>query len=420
MTHSIQTGSHDSRERGKVLGAATVADVMVRNSLLSVLQIMVGPQIKQMQRVLDAAVIDPLVYDEANALYKRSQKVYGQLVVVDPVLRRKSEHVMRDYVVITDADKRIRIDYKRLLARDAFDAVTDNPDEVDYMAKVRATLEKQGVWLRFSSKLVRNRDDTSRWVNDPLQWEAWLSLGPTGDRIPTYGGRIDRKALLETTLFGAGFYRSVHEGAIQTALKKEMEHLSVEIASGLEQHNEIARIRRNTTVGVVEVSDLLGGADFPSNSIWDQPHRLLLKALELNIGGRVYGSQAYLLVAAVMTRNAARLLASYIDDTGSGAGRAVKVLKVARTAGKVAEVGLAVTGVVGFVRANVTIVVGGGADAAVDVAVKRAVNRYAASVGTDAELSQLKWEMAPGQAGTKLGNVRGGHSSGYGGDFRSY
>lgn len=420
MGHSAQASSHDPRERGKALAAATVADVMVRNSLLQVLATMAAPDIKKMQRVLDAAVVDPLVKDEATALYNQSKRIYGELVVFDPVLRRKGDQAMRDYVVITDADKRIRIDYKRLLARDAFDPVTDNPDEVDYMAKVRATLEKRGVWLRFESKTVRSPEDRSRWINDPRQWEAWLSLGPTGDQIPMLGGRIDRKTLLGTTLFGAGYWENVDQGPMETGLKKQMDNLSIEIESGLQQHNEIARIRRNTTVGIVEVSDLLGGADFPSNSIWDQPHRLLIKAMELNINGRVYGSQAYLLVAAVMTRNAANLLASYIDDTSSGVGRAVKILKVARTAGRVAEVGLAATGVVGLVRANVTIVVTGGADAAVDVAVKRAVNRYAASVGSDAELSQVRWETSPGQAGTKLGNMRKGQSSGYGGDFRSY
>ncbi len=68
---------------------------------------------------------------------------------------------------------------------------------------------------------------------------------------------------------------------------------------------------------------------------------------ELNTGGNVMKSPPFLVVAAIATRNNANLLAEYADDSVNGAGRAITVLKVAKTAGEVAEVGLAVTGVTG-------------------------------------------------------------------------
>ncbi len=83
---------------------------------------------------------------------------------------------------------------------------TDNPDEADYLEGVRKTLETRGVWLRLSPKLVRDADDRSRWVTDPRHFEVWLSLGARGDTIPTKSGRIDREALLNTRVLGAGYY----------------------------------------------------------------------------------------------------------------------------------------------------------------------------------------------------------------------
>src|SRR5207248_6451766 len=126
-------------------------------------------------------------------------------------------------------------------------------------------------------------------------------------------------ALLGTRELGAGYYQHVDRGRAQRALEREIQRLRGQIETGSEQHEMLRKIRHDAAVGVTEVSDLLGGADFPAESIWDQPDELVRRARDFNIGGNVKASQAYLVVAAIATRNAARLLADYVNDTGAGA-----------------------------------------------------------------------------------------------------
>ena len=175
--------------------------------------------------------------------------------------------------------------------------------------------------------------------------------------------------------------------------------------------------------------------------------------MTLNVGGNVKRSPAYLATAALLTRNAAWLLAQYIEDTTTGAGRAVTILKVAKTAGQVAEVGLGVMSGVGLVRGGMALAEGAGAagaDAAagsVDAVADRTVARYAAKEKMTAEeLSKVgvrgeagsaqaaapldaaeeryvdqyvaehggsvKLEKPPGYGRSVGGNIKGGHSSG--------
>jgi hypothetical protein len=222
--------------------------------------------------------------------------------------------------------------------------------------------------------------------------------------------------LLGTTAIGAGYYERVDQGPTQSALDHEIQRLLGDIESGVDQHNMLAKIRRDAFPGVAEAADLLGGADFPDRSIWDQPHKLVLRAMEMNVGGNISGSQAFLVAAAILTRNAARLLADYIEDTSTGVERAVTVLKVARTAGEVAEVGLAVTGVVGLARGAVGLAGGAGAGAVasdVDVAAEQLARRYAAQNGIHAEeLSEVRYVPQP--RGSVGGGVKPGGSSGAG------
>jgi len=130
------------------------------------------------------------------------------------------------------------------------------------------------------------------------------------------------------------------------------------------------------------------------------------------VGGNVKASQAYLVTAAIITRNAANLLASYVEDTTSGAQRAVTVLKVAKTAGEVAEIGLAVTGVTGLVRGGMAIAGEAGA-AEIDQAAERLVKRYVAENPEIAgDLNNVRW--VPGPKGSVAGGIKPGTSSGAG------
>ncbi len=174
----------------------------------------------------------------------------------------------------------------------------------------------------------------------------------------------------------------------------------------------IWKIRHNAFPGVTAVSDALGGADFPDSSIWEYPHKMVIKAMDLNVDGNVRATQAYLVVAAVATRNSAKLLADYIDDMSEGVERAVAVLKVAKAAGEVAEVGLAVTTGVGLVRAGakavgtkVAVAKDKAKDKAVDAAAEKLVGQMIAkdpSLATD--LAKVRW--VPGPKGTVLGPGR--------------
>lgn len=374
-----------TRRRRAAKLKAVDARVLLQSSLPFALARLNAGQLAQMQRVLDESVVNPLVR-------------------------------------VSESDKRLRLDFKTLLSSDALTTRSDNPDEGRYLKRVRQTLISKGVWLRFEPKLVRDPEDPSRHIFDPRAFEVWLSLGPDGDAIPSPTGELTREALLGTTLLGAGYYEQVHQGPAQSALDGEIKRLLGAIESGVDQHNMLATIRSQAFVGVAEASDLLGGADFPDRSIWDQPHQMVVRAMEMNVTGNLSGSQVFLVTAALLTRNAAQLLAQYIDDTGTGVQRAVKVLKVARTAGQVAEVGLAVTGIVGLARGGLALAgEGGGAALAsdVDIAAEQLARRYAARNGIHAdELSKVRY--VPGPKGSVAGGVKPGTSSGAGTGFHNW
>lgn len=285
-------------------------------------------------------MVDPAIKQEVDALYQRALTRSGNLVVKDPAMIRRSERVMQTYIWVKESDKRVRLDYKALLTSDALTPRTDNPDEAEYLARVRRTLESRGVWLRFEKKYIRDPEDMSRRVLSPRYFDAWLTLGPDGDGIPTKTGRLDREALLGTTVLGAGYYTEVHQGLTQSALEKEFRKVTNAIESVEEQHRALAKIRRDARIGVVAISDTFGGAKFPDASFTAPARRLLTKALEFNIGGFVYGSRALLIAAAICARSAAVQLSVYIDDTSSGVERAVITLKVVVVVTAVVEIAL--------------------------------------------------------------------------------
>jgi hypothetical protein len=410
-----------SRKRAVALQAATIADVLAAAGFSPILQKLTAAQRQQLQRYLDAAVVDPAVREEAQGWARKGTKYYGQLTVVDPAMQRRADQAMADFIQVNKLDDCARLNLAQIIDGGALKPQTDNPDEADYLDRVHQTLDLRGVWLRLAPKLARDVDDPSSRVVDPRHFEVWLSLGPRGDHIPTQSGRIDRDALLATQLFGAGYYRAVDRGAVKQALEHEVNRLSGEIDDGLAQHFELARIRRQAAVGVVAVTDTLGGAKFPSEDIWDGPHKLVLSAMTLSTAGKIYGCRALLVIAAISVRDAAQLLASYLDDSSSGVQSAVKILKVARTAGKVAEVGLMATGVgaiaVRGLSVAETVVV---TESSVDAIAEREVGRYLAKNPEIAqEVRQVR--LVAGPKGTVLGRgLKAGQSTGAGTGFHSW
>lgn len=421
MSHSdvldSKSGAGYSRERAIALRAANVREVLAGAGYAWISPAVSASEWQQLQRYLDAAVVSAAVQKEIADLHRQGTRQYGNLVYTNPATQSLIDKAKRGYVPVGKWDDRVRLDHGRLLSGDALTPVTDNPDEADYLEQVRKTLESQGVWLRLSPKTVRDR---SGWGPDPRQYEVWLSLGPSGDPIPVKKHGIDRAALLGTTAIGAGYYSAVHDGPVEKMLEREIGRLSREIESGRNHHAELGRIRSGALPGVAKVADLLGGATFPDIVLWQEPHKLLVRAMDLRTKGKIFGARAMLVVAALATRNAARLLAQYVDKTTAGAGTGVKILQVAEIAGAVAGAVLLVHGVgVAVARAGAGRAGAIASDAALDALAEREVARYVArNPELAAELNQVR--VVAGPKGTVLGNIKGGHSAGHGSGFHGW
>ena len=124
---------------------------------------------------------------------------------------QRAYRIMATQIKASESDQHIRLDYKRLLTVDALKSVTDNPDEAEYMGRVRNTLESKGIWLRFDNELVRDPEDPSRWIVDPRTFRAWLSVGYDGDAIPPTTD-TDRELLLAPSCSALVYYDAVHRG----------------------------------------------------------------------------------------------------------------------------------------------------------------------------------------------------------------
>lgn len=402
------------RTRAIALKAADARQLLQKH-LPYILKVITPAQLAQVQKVLDAEVVNPEIAKEANELYKKSVIAQsGNIVMRDQKIVDRSYRIRNKQLIVREADQHIRLNYKQLLTADALIPITDNPDEAAYLQRVRATLENKGIWLRFDNEFVPHPEGGGRWYIDPRTFRAWLCVGYDGDPIPTNDGLLNREELLGTVMFGAGYYDSVHRGPTQRSLDKQIAILDAEINSGVDEHLRLFRRKAEAPI-VSGISDFLGGADLPDTNIWDYPRKMVRRALELNTGGNVTKSPPYLVVAAIATRNNANLLSEYADDSANGAGRAIKVLKVAKTAGEVAEVGLAVTGVTGAIRGTVRIAGKGAArDAAVDAAAERMIAKhYANDAQIMADLNKVKW--VPGPKGSVGGRgIKPGQSSGNG------
>jgi hypothetical protein len=412
-------GHHSSAEiRRRKLAASLHAEnaiALLKLKLPYVIKGMTEAQLDHMQTVFDAAVVDPEIQKEADIYYKRAGVwMDNGYAIWDEAAKRKADKIMEGFITVGEWDKRIRLDYKKLLEPQALDPVTDNPDEATYLKDVRKTLDKKGVWLRYGQKLVRDPEDPSAHIYDPHQFEVWLSLGADGDTIPSKDGKLTHEALLNTMELGAGYYDRVYLGPVQRKLENEMARLDNQISAGQAEHRAQSQIRAGSPI-VAKISDTLGGANFPDYSIWDPPFKMFLQAKEMNIGGNVRASQAYIVAAAILTRTCAQVLAAYIEDTTSGAERAVKVLKVAKTAGEVAGVALTVTGVVAVARVGVAAAAEGaaGTSSEVDALAKKVVDKYVAdNPGLADELKEIRWVKGP--KGSIGGFVKPGHSYGLG------
>ena len=329
MTIPSQRVGQQLRQRADALHADNAKALLWRSSLYFVLSRISVQQLHQIQRVLDAAVLDPEIQTAANNEYAKSARQYGSLVVRDPAAVQRAYQIMRGYIPVAASDKRIRLDYTALLGVGALTPQTDNPDEADYLDSVKRSLELSGVWLRFEPTLTKDRTDPSRRFYDTTRFEAWLSLGPAGQTIQTMNGTLDRQALQNTNLFGARYYAMVDLGSMNAALDKYALHISNEIGHLLDEYFRIQAVRDSIYLPIaVTISDKIGGVEFPGTSIYQNPQVLLAKAKYLQIQGRVFGARVYLFAAAVSTKNAAITLVEYLEKSNEGASKAHTLLTI--------------------------------------------------------------------------------------------
>jgi hypothetical protein len=400
-----------NRQKAKELGArdaeALIATVPSLAKLLS------KQQIAQFQKVLDAAVLNPIYEEEHKKAFKDSViSRAGNLVLYDQTKKRKAYGILAKRVRVSKNDQYIRVDHHKMLTADALVPRTNNPDETDYLAKVRHILISKGVWLRL-------RQPWEPQGRDPRVWEFSFSLGYDGDTIETVDAIIDRDELLHTAMLGSGYYDAVLTGPVQTKIKRTLSRLDVLYDNGWSLHMELIKNRNDAAPGVAKVSDWFGGANLANTTIWDRPHKLIMKARNANLAKDVITAQVYLVAAANAIDYNAQLLADYNGRTIDGAASAVKILKVAKTAGQVAEVALVLVGVgvgIKILRAA------GGKAMSAEVryeAAEQLARRYAKKNGvSQAELRSVRYVPQP--KGTVLGNIKGGHSTGYGKGFEKW
>ena len=400
-----------ARKHAIELGAVSLGALLTTAGFTTVLAQLTAAQIGQLQRYLDAAVIDPAVQNEANALYRKGTKVYGQIVYTDPETKRRVDRVMREYIPLHQLDDTVRLDLSKVLDSKALAPITDNPDEAEYLESVHNSLGGQGVWLRIAPKRVNDPDDRSRWIYDGKHFEVWLSLARVATQfLPRPGELIARRCSRPRSSARITGAKSMRDRS--RARSTGRCRVGSQMEDGMALHADIAEIRREAAIGVVEVSDLLGRADFPNYDIWDGPNTLVVSAMKMRNAGFTWGAGLLLIVAAITVRNAANLLNTYIAKTTTGAARSVKVLKVARTAGKVAEVGLAITTGAAFVTGGGAASGVAAANSVVDAAAEKELGKYLArNPDLAGELNSVK--LVPGPRGTVLGNIKGGHSAGF-------
>lgn len=401
-----------SRRKAKTLNAQD-ANVLLTSSLSVVFPYLTQRQVDQVQKVLDAAVVNPVVKKEQEDLYRRAlTHRAGNLVMRDPRMERRADQAIEGMIWVKEEDKHIRLNYEDLLGKNALEPLTDNPDEADYLKKVRNTLKEKGVWLRVGQDRI----------NDPQSFVVWLSLGYDGDAIPADLGLLNREAILGNQLLGARYYEEVTQGKVQTTLESQIYSLELDIEDGEREHTRLIRRYDDAFPGVAELSDAIGGADLPGRSIWAYSKKLASTARDLNKDGNVIGAQAFLILSAVAVRKAALILSTYAQKSSDGAASVIKVLEVAKTAGEIAEIGLAVTGVAGVVRGTLT---RAGAEESIDALAEKVVNAYISKnpANNNAALRELARLNRPAstvasKGSTVLGSgVKASQSSGAGTGF---
>jgi hypothetical protein len=290
------------------------------------------PQRDQVQRFLDAQVLNPVIEKEFKELDHKSIIAESNgYTNRNPAIVAQRDKKSEEYIRLGDSDKRIRIlDFSKLLARDAFQMETDNPDEASYHMRVRNTLAAHGVWLRLDRRnpnAVGNPGSLPE--NDPKRYSFALSVGGENDSslIPTMNGVISRDTLVKTSLFADNYFEHVVRGPTRRLLEKTIIELDTQAEHGWRDHSEyekvdLARVAR----GITEQYTLIR---LPDIRIWGQARAKLQLATQQLQKGQLALADLHILEAADLIASVAVALDHYQNAANIFSSRVVSAMEVA-------------------------------------------------------------------------------------------
>lgn len=407
--------------KARELGAPDVTELIA--TVPSLRRLLSKGQVAQLQRVIDAEFLNPVYVKEFRKAIEASVIGRGgNLVAYDPKKKRRAYRILDRRIKVSERDAFVRLDHNKMLTADALTPRTNNPDEADYLVKVRSILSAKGVWLRLRRPL-----DTRR--RDPTVWEFFFSLGPKGDLIETKDAMIDREELLAVTMLGAGYYRSVLTGPVQTKLSRAADRAHVFFQNTWDKHQELARNRREQPIAAF-TADLIGGGSLPSQSIWNLPRKYQEKYRDALISGDVLKTQIYLLITLSLIEKNAQMLADYLARTIDGAETALAVFVVVEKIVETIETVMYVTGAgfgLKFARAGgKKLLKRAGRKSTQEMSYHdkllirelKMLQRKPDALMSNAEVNQLRTILQP--KSNTLGTMKAGHSSGQGRGFHSY
>jgi hypothetical protein len=290
-----------NRNKAKKLGALDAEELIATVPYLA--RLLKKEQIAHFQKVLDAAVLNPMYQEQHRKALRNSVRAHaGKMVIYNEEKKDRAYKILHKRVKVAESDSYIRVDYNKMLTPDALQPRTNNPDEANYLAKVRHEVISKGIWLRLRQPWGSGRD--------PRKWAFSFTLGHNGDTIKTTDALIDRDELIRTV---GGYYNAVTKGPVMTELERQVSRLQLAHENGESLHQEHARIRGETSRIIVKSSDVMGGADFPSTRIWDLPFELRLKAMEAITERNVWKAKLFLAASAISVEANGKLLAEYLS-----------------------------------------------------------------------------------------------------------
>lgn len=285
-------------------------------------------QIAQVQYVLDAAAINEDVqrrYDVAmrNAISSR----IGNQVNLNPRVVARGDKINRERVWTTKDDLHIRLDFKQFIAPDALLPKSNNPDELEYLTKVKHALETYGIWLNLDTYWYNTKEHGLN--QDPKLFKVWLSYGKNGRAIDAPLGYIGRHEILAAVSVGKGFYDEVYLGPVAQQFDKLVTKVKINLELGQDEHSRLLKKNSDALPGIVAAAELLGNADdLPELSIWNNPNDLLMKAREIRNSGDMKNAHRLLLLSLLIAKKNLSSLEEYEAATTKGAERGLRIAQI--------------------------------------------------------------------------------------------